>query len=129
MTPEERIQEIDKQWEKLRSEKWKLEDAIRRKQLPGLVGKCYVYEKNCYSCPEKPSDYWNEYARLVAYKDGTAYAETFCVTKDGEFSFTPKTVWSDVKERTGWKTIPKKNYLRAKRSYLRSLEKRLGELH
>lgn len=33
------------------------------------VGKCFV-ARNCYSCPEKKSDYWNVYYMVLSLNDG-----------------------------------------------------------
>jgi hypothetical protein len=34
------------------------------------VGKCFV-NKNCYSCPEKRSDYWNVYSYVIECSEGS----------------------------------------------------------
>ncbi len=35
-----------------------------------FVGKVFVYRDNCYSCPEKPDDYWDIYVKVVDVFDG-----------------------------------------------------------
>lgn len=34
-------------------------------KVRALIGTYLVYPRNCYSCPEKPSDYWNVYAKVT----------------------------------------------------------------
>jgi hypothetical protein len=67
-------------------------------KLQRMVGQHWVYRRNCYSCPEKPSDYWDVYGRVdgvdgasliltVAYVDSygkpTLHRES-AVSFDGE---------------------------------------------
>jgi len=40
-----------------------IEEDVREKANKKLIGKCFKV-KNCYSCPEKPSDYWWLYKRV-----------------------------------------------------------------
>lgn len=47
-----------------------IRDQEKKKELPdklARVGKCYVYRRNCYSCPQKESDYWDTFYRVLAY--------------------------------------------------------------
>ena len=41
-------------WQTMRNELDEQEAGPKRRQL---IGRCFKY-RNCYSCPEKPSDYW-----------------------------------------------------------------------
>lgn len=43
----------------------KITDAEDAKKNRALVGKCFKYPKNCYSCPTKPSDYWPVYHKVT----------------------------------------------------------------
>jgi len=39
------------------------------KWLDSHIGDVYVYRKNCYSCPEKPEDYWDTYHYIIKKLD------------------------------------------------------------
>lgn len=45
-----------------------IEASDRVAQGKTLVGKCFKY-RNCYSCPEKPSDFWWSYTVVTAIDD------------------------------------------------------------
>lgn len=47
-----------------------------------LIGNCYVY-RNCYSCPQAESDYWNLYVRVIGVQDGNINMVQFQVDKYG----------------------------------------------
>ncbi len=53
---------------KLMKERDKLDKEIEIEENKNLVGKCFMYENNSYSCPSKKSDYWNVYYKVVAMK-------------------------------------------------------------
>lgn len=60
-----------------------IRDAERTEENAALVGKCFRY-RNCYSCPEKPSDYWPLYAKVQRIdKHGYLTVFTFETDKDG----------------------------------------------
>lgn len=54
-----------------------------------LVGKCFKYRNN-YSLPEKASDYWWLYRRVVSQKDGYLMIESFQVDKYKKINIEPK---------------------------------------
>lgn len=61
----------------------RLESQRRREAHAGLLGKTFKY-RNCYSCPEKPSDYWPLYAKVMEVdKDGYLKVFTFETDKYG----------------------------------------------
>lgn len=41
-------------------------DLERRKSL---MGKCFVYKNNTYSCPKKKEDYWDTYYKVIDIND------------------------------------------------------------
>lgn len=53
--------ELKAQMNVLRKKMYKLEDAENKKRTASVVGKYFKYPRNCYSCPEKESDYWPVY--------------------------------------------------------------------
>ena len=38
---------------------------LNERELKTVVGKCFIYKNNCYSCPEKKSDYWDIFYKVV----------------------------------------------------------------
>jgi hypothetical protein len=57
-----------------------------------LIGTYLMYRNNCFSCPSKPSDYWNNYCLVIG---ATYYSlEVLEVFKDshGEITITTKTI-------------------------------------
>lgn len=51
---------------------------FKEKTLPtllGLVDKCFVFRRNSYSCPEKESDYWDLFRRVLAVVPQDGYAD------------------------------------------------------
>lgn len=61
--------QIKKEMAKLQAELSPIEDAERAAWLRSLVGKCFVYRRNCYSLPKTEADYWPVYY-LVTGHDG-----------------------------------------------------------
>lgn len=61
--------QIEKDLAKLRAELAPIEETERSARLRSLVGKCFIYRRNSYSLPTKPSDYWDVYY-LVTGHDG-----------------------------------------------------------
>ncbi len=63
--------ELQTQARKIRDRIIAIEQREKAERAKALVGKCFRY-RNCYSCPQKPSDYWWLYVRV----DGvTRYGE------------------------------------------------------
>lgn len=62
----------------------KILDAEQRKKNSALVGKCFKYPKNCYSCPSKPSDYWPVFVKVMRLGQyGTLRTMEFQTDKNG----------------------------------------------
>lgn len=80
---EERIRKADEASCTARRKVMRLKDELYRAQiapaLEALAGKCFRY-RNSYSCPEKPSDYWYIYRRVVGHTDYSV--TTFDVQRD-----------------------------------------------
>lgn len=62
-TLEEQRDDVMEQINKIRSR----EDAVRSH---ALVGRAFVYRGNCYSCPDKPEDYWAVFYYVTGTSDG-----------------------------------------------------------
>lgn len=78
----ERKEDLERQIRKLRTELNKIQDRENAERFSGLVGKCFVY-RNCYSCPEKPGDYWNSYCQVRSITGSYADVMEFEIDKDG----------------------------------------------
>jgi len=60
-------------------------------RLVSLIGTGWKY-RNSYSCPQKPSDYWNVYRKILAVKPNcSALVAEFSTDCHGEM--TAKTKW------------------------------------
>lgn len=70
-TNAQRIDEIDKKMVELRSQKEEIEqEEFEKIQVPflkNLVGECFVYRDNSYSCPKNSSDRWDVYRKISKY--------------------------------------------------------------
>lgn len=60
-----------------------IQEEETRDALRLLVGRYFKYPKNCFSCPEKPSDYWPIYRRVVLNEGGNPISFEFQTDKYG----------------------------------------------
>ena len=68
---------------------WHLEKAAKRAEHQKLVGKTFRYRNN-YSCPEKKSDYWWLYTKVVGVdRYGDLITNSFQTDRYGATSFEP----------------------------------------
>lgn len=63
----------------------KIEEAERFQGNKGLEGKAFKY-RNCYSCPEKPSDYWWLYIKVTKVTKDHIETHEFQTDKYGEIT-------------------------------------------
>lgn len=91
--------------------------------LKKLVGTTHVYRKNCYSCPSKPSDYWDVFFKVLAViaKPETSGAylilEEVHIDSYGVPVWTVKSEWIHTKGmRTGVVPCKASEYTKAKRN-------------
>jgi hypothetical protein len=70
------------QMARVRRELDKIEGAETAKKNKKLIGKYFKYPRNCYSCPEKESDYWPVYHKVL-YDDGGLHGMTFQTDSHG----------------------------------------------
>lgn len=74
----------------IRREVMRREEAQNVEAHRAMVGKCFRY-RNCYSCPEKPSDYWWLYAKAERLGEmGYPVGVSFQVDKDGVLTIQPQ---------------------------------------
>lgn len=62
----------------------KIETLAIVKANTALVGKCFKYPRNNYSCPEKKSDYWPVYSRVLRLDGHGLICHTFQADKYGD---------------------------------------------
>jgi hypothetical protein len=90
-------------------------------KVRALTGMYLVYPQNCYSCPEKPSDYWDTYARVTG-SDGCLLlmTEVFVDSRGvGTIHTNKRLVTFDGTIPDGWQKTTKARYLREVRRVLR----------
>ena len=124
------LEKLYKEEAKIKAEIYKIEnEEIEKKQKPLLkkmVGKCFIYHKNCYSCPNKPSDYWDTFRKILEWIDPKEQGfhfiyEEFQTDKYGKVSWiideTPiyfNKEWWDKNPFVGFKEITKQRYEKEK---------------
>lgn len=98
------------------AERGRLHDA----ENAAVVGKHFKY-RNCYSCPERPSDYWWLYLRVIEAKGGRLKCFAFEIDKYGKISVETKNSLYHV--RDGYRPISAKEYRRAWDALMAKLKK------
>ena len=98
-----------------------LEKESKEKHIPELkkyIGQCFIYKNNCYSCPQKKSDYWDEFLMVIDFVEANGYSyfilEKFRVDRNGEAQFKVVSEYFNADGRKpfdGWREISKKIYL------------------
>ena len=83
---------------------WKQEAKERDRKNAKLVGRCFKY-RNCYSCPEKESDYWWLYRKITRVEDGSLRAFEFQIDSRGEFEVRPDKFVGLGDNGSGWTEI------------------------
>jgi hypothetical protein len=58
-------------------------DKLRDQENKAVIGKCFRTRNN-YSCPEKPTDYWWLYVRVVGVRHGSVVCHLFETDKYGK---------------------------------------------
>ena len=58
------IKEIEACAKPLHEKLTKILQSENEAYIDTLMGKCFVYRRNCYSCPSKPEDYWDEFYQV-----------------------------------------------------------------
>ncbi len=88
-----KIEELAKKEEDARRERVALEEAeierVQKPYLKSLVGSCWMYPKNSYSVPQKSSDYWDVYRKILDAVDTDERGfhfifEEFSTDRDGK---------------------------------------------
>lgn len=85
----------------LRDEIDRIDRAEQERERKKLIGKCFKY-RNSYSMPQKDSDYWPIYVKVVGADGYRCRAFTFQTDKDGKIKIEPQDYFS---ARDGYKPI------------------------
>lgn len=101
-----------------------LESKRRHAENIGTLGKHFKY-RNCYSCPEKLSDYWPIYAKVLSVdKDGYIQALQFETDKYGNINIKVRDQAYHMGNGDGWTEVTKTEYTRA----LKALKAKIAKL-
>jgi hypothetical protein len=109
------------------------EKEMEEKHYPALrksAGKSFIYRRNCYSCPEEPSDYWDVYKKVleVVEANGSLYfvIEEFSVDRNGKCSLIIDDYYPYPDGRQpftgGWEEITAGEYAEAKGEFLKEMQ-------
>lgn len=110
MKPSE-LKALEKERVKISQKIWAAEALEREKENKNLIGKCFKY-RNCYSCPEKESDYWYIYTMIRSADGHKLRAHEFQVDKNGRVEINAKAEY--FRSLTdGWREIPDTEYFLA----------------
>jgi hypothetical protein len=99
-----------------------------KKALPALeklVGRYFVYRKTCYSCPEKHTDYWDVFRRVlrIVVNDGAAWIVYEEASIDSRGCATIRTGSEFVNNRdgfgSGWQACEPREF---SRQYAKTLD-------
>jgi hypothetical protein len=100
---------LERQMRKLRRELNAIEERENEEKFGGLVGKCFTY-RNCYSCPEKPSDYWQSYCRVSSITGAYATVMEFEIDKEGMIRIHPERCMPANMLGSSWKEITRAQF-------------------
>jgi hypothetical protein len=124
MTNNERLAQLKALYDATRREIQQIEEAEDTKRHRALVGKCFKY-RNCYSMPQKPSDYWWMYCRVDRVRGGAAYGLKFQTDSNGLMSISSERVSyapAMAHEDGDYKQITKAEFVRALRAFSKRVQ-------
>lgn len=123
----EEIKKVSEQIEKLQNKVRALvdkreklnEEFLEQNKIPeSFVGYSYIYRNNSYSCPQKKSDYWDEYCFIVDYKESMFEILRFSKDSNGMIRFLIESASQNI---DGEPTLPgyikQKNNLETKDAF------------
>ncbi len=91
-----------------------------------LVGKCYRYRNN-YSCPQKASDYWWMWVKVVGVDGGNIQVVQVQLDKYGTAGVVPASQYvPDGEIGAGYQPVTRKQYDKAVRAILGQAKKLAG---
>jgi len=96
---------------------------VQKPRLKKMLGQCYVYRNNSYSCPDKKNDYWNIFRKIIDWVDTKERGfhfiyEEFQIDRDGKIAFYVDNVapylnkewWNVAVPFSGFQKIAEKEY-------------------
>lgn len=96
--------------ETTRSQLLEIENADRDERNKKFVGRYFRY-RNCYSCPEKSSDYWWMYFRVIGVREGYLLVQKFQNDNRGRITIETDDMFSVMLD--GTQEIKKQQYEKA----------------
>lgn len=84
---ETNVETLKEQARKIADKIGKIEDAERYEQNKELEGRTFKF-RNCYSCSEKPSDYWWLYTKVTKVTRDHIHVHQFQTDKYGEITIS-----------------------------------------
>lgn len=77
-----RLKQLEAERLRISNEIYELKEPYERQECENFVGLC-LRTRNNYSCPEKPSDYWWRYVKVLRIDGGGLRCLRFEVDKNG----------------------------------------------
>lgn len=93
-----------------------IRDKEQREESQKMVGRYFKY-RNCYSCPQEPSDYWWLYVKVTGMGDYHAKAIRFQTDKYGKMDVETTTFFNSG----GYVEIDAKEYNAAWRKFQKQI--------
>ena len=84
MSNESRKKELAATFEAIRNELYEIGRAEAYAKHKAMVGKCFKYPRNYYSCPQKESDYWPVYYKVTRATKDSARCIVFSTDSNGK---------------------------------------------
>lgn len=128
---QDRIKQLDKEINDKIEEKYCLQkkhfELYELKKIKEkYMNKYYIYRDNCYSCPEKKSDYWNVYYKVIdVNENGGIKAISLQKDKYGQITSEEAILSIDM---LNLEEITEKEYLRETSKILGILQERYEEV-
>ena len=117
--------ELRERMKEIREELDAFEAEDTAEECAALLGR-HFKTQNCYSCPEKPSDYWRLYVKpLRIDKDGTLIAVSFQIDRDGKIDIENKQYFYP-KQLASFQEITEKAFNKARDLCLKAATKALS---
>lgn len=109
------LKKLQKQEVKIKNRIYGIKQTeIRKIQIPRLktmIGQCFIYKGNSYSCPEKTKDYWDVFRKILeGYENNHGgfnfIIEEFSIDRDGKINWTVEIAYAYLDEDWWDKTSP-----------------------
>lgn len=108
--------------DRIRRELQKIEYERDIAEAKALVGQCFKYPRNSYSCPTSERDYWPVYFKAIRIKNGRLCGIEFQTDKYGEVTINQKSTRSTT--MSGYVRISQREF----RNALSKLKKNIAAI-